>query len=182
MPEAPIQKTQPIYEYTDRQRQMWRIHNARRTAILSHRYYAQKLETLNRWGLGINILGALGGSAALIPPLAAVLPKAVLFIGIAAAVASAVAPLLGMGEKACRWQSMRDAWHRHAAAIERLIETITLRGAITDEDIRAFCAHVESETGLSAADESDEDRGLVKRLTDEIERQFPAENLWMPSA
>lgn len=168
--------------YLPEQRQMWHLHDARRTALLSVLYYSRKLETPARLGIGLNIAGVVLGSAAFLQPLFAWLPSSTVWIGLIAAVASAAASLLGLSERICKLTSMRDGWHRHLVECEQLIESISKRGHLIESDSILIELLHRNAGALCVADEPNPDRELVRKLTAAIEESHPAARLWMPSA
>ena len=179
MPEQP--EVGLMYEYSDAQRQMWRIHDTRRTAVLSSRYYSIRFCRMSQFCLAVRLAGVLGAVGMLVQTISQSGPPAMTIICVAVVIASSLVPFMGLLDQVSRAQSMRDAWRRQAAALERFIEEVTLRGALIREDTVVFCCYLEYQKMLQSADESDPDEALVKRLTREVNEQFPISSLWMPA-
>lgn len=172
---------QSACDYSDAQRQMRLIHDARRTAVLGARYYAVKFDRWSRLSLTLNAAGALGGSTVLIQSLTQLAPTSVTYLALAAAIASSLLPQIGLNERTCRFQGLRDGWQRQAVALEGLITDITSAGCLTDSHRAAFKAHLGTQNSLEACDDASPSGRLVRNITKDIERQFPAGDLWMPA-
>ena len=170
------------FEYTPSQRYAVEVYQVYRKADLNKRYYGRRARIMGRWNTVFQAV-SVAGSTATITALLSGAPMFLAIIAAAAALATTLAPLFIFTEKAKQFEILHFAYCELFADIQEHIRQLRMtEGEITPEMRQCSTVVFDRWTRLSALDEVDTDRELIRRYTDEVNQATPVSSLWLPRA
>ena len=174
-----IEETQQ-YQYTPMQIHMVQLYRIYRYVDLNVRYYGCRADEEDRKNKCIQGVSAVGSSVTIVGLLKD-WPIGWLILTAAAALASALSPLLGLTEKVIRFEKLHYAYSELLADFKTLIRDIELAGRVTAEHKAVSAVLFDRYSRLSALDEVKPNEQLKDELTEAMNKAIPPESLWMPS-
>lgn len=173
------------YEYTPSQAEMVRLYDLYRSALLSKKYHAHRLNRARLFASVTETVAALASSSA-IASLAiwrsevGNLAFAVLLV--LAAAASVIRSSFGLSGLLDRHSRMAYAWNELALDMDKLIAAIRRENGLGEIrhqqaiDLADRFQHVEMQ------EEPGPKRLLLIKLQKEVDESVPSERLWLPAA
>ncbi len=162
---------------------MERIHDQHRIARINCIYYEKRLKGLQLRNLLLEILIAVGTSAgvaglALWKSDAGRIAWGI--VAVIAAITSAVKPLLGLPRQIEHLTQLRQGYQQSYFSLGKLARHIEENGELTAEDARRSELLTDEIESLAKQDEIDPRVRLLQVAQEQVERELPAERLWMP--
>ncbi len=161
------------------------LYDAYRTALLNRKYYADRLVTRQRWNLALEVIlavgtsGTIGGWA---------IWKQGVGPGVWAAVAGFVAliailkPLLQLSKAIERYSKLFIGYTELHNELQRVVLEVQTCKTLTDEMWRCFQSALTRHSKLALEDDARPAERLRRRCYDEVNREIPPSELWMPEA
>ncbi len=160
------------------------INDAYRRARLNMIYYGRQLYWSQRWAIGVDCLIAVGTSATVASLGAMNTPtgrSVLMVLAVVAALLAVLKPVLALpdriGRQAKLWSAYSGAFH----ALDRVTSDVRLHDEIRPEFRAAAVAAVEGCTSLSAFEDVNPSRKVIRWARAATEREIPADRLWWPA-
>ena len=161
------------------------VYDAMRDAGLSRAYYEDRLEWWKRINLTIEIVLALTASATGIGSWAVWQSgsgvSAWAAISAATAALAIVKPFLAADRQIANYAALSSEYAALFHSFKSLATQIKIRHAVSEEMLAAFFKSEGEFKRLAQKDGAQPNARVVARLQDVVNRQIPAESLWLPS-
>lgn len=160
------------------------VYDAMRDACLSRAYYEDRLEWWQRVNFGIEVVLALTASASGIGGWAVWQSgtgvKAWAAISGATAAVAVVKPFLAADKRIATYAALTSEYAALFHNFKSLATQIKMDHAITKEMKSAFFKSEKEFARLAQQDTAQPNAKIVARLQDVVNRQLPANSLWLP--
>jgi len=159
------------------------VYDCYRNALFNRKYYAAKLARVQRQNRAIEIFGALATSSAVGSWGLWQSPTGQWFWKIAAAavvIVNLVKPVLNWQKDVERYTSLYLAFTGLSFDLHDLVNGISVHGGVTIEDEKRFRQAWMQYAKVSENGDPAPSRRLSRRCYDEVSREIPAGELWMP--
>lgn len=167
----------PIYEKAKA------INDEYRTAAMSRRYYGCRLKTIRHWNRALEIVVAIGSSAAIATWTVWQTGETAFVWKSLAAVATVVAvikPFLGLAKEIERYSELVGGYSALFYDLEQLVLDMRTSGGLSDAMWQHYLAIRQRTKDLAMKDDILPSKRLHRRCYDQIKRELPAEDLWWP--
>lgn len=176
----------PTLEPKEASQQLELIYDEYRTACLNTLYYAHRLKTyqqINFWMETTIAIGAwitAGAAGFTLVKESKVGNYFWTFIALLSALLAVVKPIAKLAEDIEKYSKLWGSYNRLYHSFRILVQDIQAARSVTTEQIDLFKKLRQQSTEYVEADDRSPDRGLVKRLQEQVKQQIPASALWMP--
>jgi hypothetical protein len=161
------------------------IHREFRTAALNKKYYGYKLDCYQHANTWLEILIAIGattgtGIAGFAIWKSGAGTTAWAIISGLSIVLAAVKPIIALPKQIERYSKLASSYSTIFEAYRGMEQDFEATG-LTTENVDAFKKLRAQVVELSADDDRNPSRKLIKRFEDEVNREIPTSSLWMPT-
>ena len=155
-----------------------------RDACLNQKYYGHRYVRIERWNKGIEIAIAVGSATTTIGawPLWQSGVGTVIWAGIAgiSTILAVVKPFLNYPENMKRFGSLHVGYAEVTAELRATLNSVRLHGSLSGEALTPHQRARRMLMKLAREDEPIADRKLIERLQAEVNKEIPANTLWLP--
>ena len=156
-----------------------------RDACLNQKYYGHRYVHSERWNNGLEIAIAIGSATSTIgawPLWQSGVGKAI-WAGIAgiSTILAVLKPFINYPAKLKRFGELHGGYVAATAELREVVNSVRINGGLTDEALAAHQRASQMLTTLARNDEPNPNRKLIERLQVEVNREIPANRLWVPS-
>jgi hypothetical protein len=157
-----------------------------RDACLNQKYYGHRYVHAERWNKGLEIAIAIGSATSTIGawPLWQSGVGKVIWAGIAgiSTILAVLKPFINYPAKLKRLDELHVGYVGVTAELRELVNSVRINGGLSGDALAAHQAASKMLTKLARQDEPNPNRKLIQRLEVEVNREIPADRLWVPSA
>lgn len=170
----------------DTRHPVWTLYDAQRDARLNVKYYCIRVVTFERWNLALEFILAAAASGSAIAGLAfwsnSSGKAAWQAFSILAAVIAVAKPLLKLPDRIRAHEAMVRGYRVLEHDLAQIERDVQVRDAYDNELRTRFESAMERLRSLKATDpEKREIPRLVRRCCEEVERELPARNFFLPT-
>lgn len=164
--------------------QLKQIYDHYRTVLFNQKYYAHRLTTVKRWNLSLEILLAIGTSAAIGTWViwdTGIGEKFWPLIAGASAVLAILKPILQLPKLIERYSKLYIGHSELFYELKDLVSNIAVSQNLTNDTWEAFQLGKPRYRKLALEDDPKPIKKLRKRYFEEVKNEIPADKLWMPA-
>jgi len=160
------------------------INNLYRTALMNRKYYAHRLITYNRWNKALEIVVAVGSSAAIaswgIWKLTSASGAVWGVISALGALLAIVKPILQLPKEIERYSKRHMGYCSLYYDLEEIIKSMQRTKTLTPSNWKTF-EHLSRRNGdLGIKDELKSNEKLLKESWEKVMQELPKGSLWLP--
>ncbi|MBR0798602.1 hypothetical protein JQ615_24745 [Bradyrhizobium jicamae] len=160
------------------------IYDSYRTALFNRKYYASRLSQYSNYNFWLEVTVAAGATGGGIASFAiwksAPGQYAWLAISGLATVLGVMKPFLKFGEKIERYSKLFAGHGGAFWQLKSIVESIEVQQAVPPKIIEQYEVIKKKLEDLDAADDPQPDPTTLVRLQAEVNKEIPAQQLWMP--
>lgn len=171
---------EPVTSYTKKQAALVLVYDLYRSALLNARYYGHRADATSRANRTLQIATAVCSSATLVGVIQSTWPPAALVLTAAGALVSAVFPLLGLADRAARFERLHFSYQTLYHQIDLLVGRIRSSHDFTAEGHASYELLSQLYAQLGPLDEPRPNQTLIRQLTEKVNGLIPADSLWLP--
>lgn len=165
-------------------RRLIQVYNAYRTALLNRKYYGHQLTKYRKFNIIFEWVIAAGATGSGVSGFALweTEPGKIIWSVVAgtAIVLATLKPMLNLGKSIERYTTLFTGHGKIYRNLESLVADVAFEQQLTKEMDKRF---VEARVGFEDLDQHDDpkpNRKLLQKFQEEVNRQIPAQSLWLP--